>query len=97
LLDALADPSPSVRIAASRALLKIEEPQRALATLKNELAGAHEWARLRAAIVLDEAGEAARPLIPELQRCLTDQPNKYITRVANRTLNVLLNTNNVVK
>lgn len=97
LLDALADPSPSVRIAASRALLKIEEPQRALATLKNELAGEHEWARLRAAIVLDEAGEAARPLIPELQRCLTDQPNKYITRVANRTLNVLLNTNNVVK
>lgn len=96
-VKALADPSPCVRIAASRALLKIKEPQQALTTLSNELTGEHEWARLRAAIVLDESGEAARPLIPELKRCLTDQPNKYITRVANRTLNVLLETNNVVK
>ncbi|MDA7880063.1 sulfatase-like hydrolase/transferase [Mariniblastus sp.] len=97
LVDALTDSSPCVRIAASRALLKINEPRQALSTLKNELTGEHQWARLRAAIVLDESGEVARPLIPELKRCLKDQPNKYITRVANRTLNVLLDTNNAVK
>lgn len=97
LIKSLADSSPCVRIAASRALLRINEPGPALSTLKKELTGEHEWARLRAAIVLDESGEAARPLIPELKRCLTDQPNKYITRVANRTLNVLLKTNNAVK
>lgn len=97
LYSALNDQSPCVRIAASRALLKIKDPQPALSALKNELAGEHEWARLRAAIVLDEAGEAARPLIPELKECLANQPNKYITRVANRTLNVLLGTSNVVK
>ncbi|MDE0935713.1 MAG: sulfatase-like hydrolase/transferase [Mariniblastus sp.] len=97
LIAALSDRSPCVRIAASRALLKINEPQQALSTLKIELEGEHPWARLRAAIVLDESGEAARPLIPELKRCLTNQPNKYITRVANRTLNVLLDSNNIVK
>lgn len=97
LYSALNDQSPCVRIAASRALLKIKDPQPALSALKDELAGEHEWARLRAAIVLDEAGEAARPLIPELKKCLANQPNKYITRVANRTLNVLLGTSNVVK
>ena len=97
LVAALSDHSPCVRIAASRALLKINETQQALSTLKMELEGEHPWARLRAAIVLDESGEAARPLIPELKRCLTNQPNKYITRVANRTLNVLLDTNNIVK
>lgn len=93
----LSDKSPCVRIAAARALLKFNDPKKALAALKKELASEHEWGRLRAAIVLGEAGELARPLIPEMQACLTDQPNKYITRVANRTLNLLLDTDNKVK
>ena len=91
------DGSPCVRIASARALLKLSEAELALSVLKKELQGEHQWARLRATIVLDEAGEQARPLIPELQACLTDQPNKYITRVANRTLNVLQGTSNEVK
>ena len=78
-------------------MLKLNQPGPALAVLKEELKSEHEWGRLRAAIVLGEAGEMARPLIPEMQACLKDQPNKYITRVANRTLNVLLGTENTVK
>lgn len=93
----LSDEAPCVRIASARALLKLRRPARALETLKAELASRHQWGRLRAAIVLGEAGELARPLVPELRACLTGQPNKYITRVANRTLNVLLNTNNTVR
>ena len=97
LEQSLQDEAPCVRIASARALLKLEMPELALPVLKRELASKHEWGRLRAAIVLGEAGEMARPLIPEMQACLKDQPNKYITRVANRTLNVLLGTDNVVK
>lgn len=93
---ALTDEAPCVRVAAARAMLHLKRPELALPVLKSELAGEHQWARLRAAIVLGEAGELARPLIPEMQACLNGQPNKYITRVANRTLNLLLGTNNQV-
>ncbi|WP_419194948.1 sulfatase-like hydrolase/transferase [Novipirellula herctigrandis] len=96
LISAIQDEAPCVRIAAARALLKLNSPELALPVLKQELASEHEWGRLRAAIVLGEAGELAQPLIPEMKACLKDQPNKYITRVANRTLNVLLGTDNVV-
>ena len=97
LKQALKDEAPCVRIAAARAMLKLGKPEPALKVLKEELKSQHQWGRLRAAIVLGEAGEMARPLIPEMQACLKDQPNKYITRVANRTLNVLLGTDNKVK
>ena len=53
--------------------------------------------RLQAAIVLDEMGEQARPAEQALKKALKGQPNKYITRVANRALNVMNGTNNVVK
>ena len=95
--DMLKDEAPCVRIAAARALMKMGRPKLALETLKQELTSEHQWARLRAAIVLGEGGELSRPLIPEMQQCLFGQPNKYITRVANRTLNVLLGTNNQVR
>ena len=69
----------------------------ALPALKKALAGPHQWARLQAAIVLDEMEEQARPAIPELKKALTAQPNKYIVRVANRALNDLLGNNNQVR
>lgn len=97
LEELLSDEAPCVRNAAARALLKLGQTDLALDQLKRELVGEHQWARLRAAIVIDEAGEVARPLVPELKACLENQPNKYITRVANRTLNVLLGTDNKVK
>ena len=52
---------------------------------------------LAAAIVLDEMDEQAKPAIPALKKALVNQPNKYIVRVANRALNELLGTNNVVR
>ncbi|MFT5130296.1 MAG: hypothetical protein ACI8W8_003926 [Rhodothermales bacterium] len=68
----------------------------ALPQLANELSGEQEWARLRAAIVLDELDEVARPTLPALKKALSKQPNKYIIRVANRAVNELLGTENRV-
>jgi len=94
---ALKDRWVSVRVAAARALCRMGKPGPALPVLEAELAGAHQWGRLQAAIVLDEIGEMARPVEGALKKALSGQPNKYITRVANRALNDLNGTNNVVK
>ena len=56
----------------------------------------HEWLRLQDIIVLDEIDEMARPVLPVMQKALKNQPNKYITRVANRAVNDLLGTENEV-
>jgi len=93
---ALNDESVSVRVAAARALCRMNKPAKALPVLEAELAGEHQWARCQAAIVLDEIDEMARPAEKALKAALSNQPNKYITRVANRALNELNNTNNVV-
>ena len=87
---------PCVQIAAARALIRSNTGISGRDVLKEALSSDNQWARLRAAIVLDEAGEVARPLVEDLKKCLTDQPNKYITRVANRALNELLGTDKVV-
>jgi len=97
MVAALKDKSPSVRIAAARALAKLGESKLALAVLEAELQSEHQWGRLAAAIVLDEMDDQARPSIPALKKALVNQPNKYIVRVANRALNELLGTNHVVR
>jgi arylsulfatase A-like enzyme len=97
IIAALKDKSPSVRIAAARALAKLGEVKLALPVLETELQSDHQWGRLAAAIVLDEMNEQARPSIPALKKALVNQPNKYIVRVANRALNELLGTNHVVR
>ncbi len=90
--NALADPSASVRIAAARGLCRMGQLERGLPVLQHELTGDQEWARLAAAIVLDELDEQARPALASLQAALTDQPNKYIVRVANKAVNDLQGT-----
>ncbi|MFT5469061.1 MAG: arylsulfatase A-like enzyme [Verrucomicrobiales bacterium] len=90
------DPSPSVRIAASWALCRMGKADVGVPVLAKELEGERQWARLQAAIALDEIGEDARPAIPALQAALKKQPNKYIVRVANKALNDLLGTTNTV-
>ncbi len=97
MIKALKDKSPSVRIAAARALAKLGDVKSALPVLESELQSEHQWGRLAAAIVLDEMDEQAKPAIPALKKALENQPNKYIVRVANRALNELLGTNNVVR
>jgi uncharacterized sulfatase len=96
MMDALKDKSPSVRIAAARALAKLGEVKLALPVLEAELQSEHQWGRLAAAIVLDEMDAQAKPSIPALKKALKNQPNKYIVRVVNRALNELQGTNNVV-
>ena len=97
-IDAMKDDSPSVRIAAARAVAKFGEIDSALDLLKNELKSPHQWGRLATAIVIDEMGEDARPLVDDLKKVLKiRQPNKYIIRVANRALNDLLGTENQVR
>lgn len=97
LSAALEDSSPNVRIAAARALCRMGQLKKGLPVLQGELESSHQWGRLAAAIALDELDEAARPAIDALKRALEDQPNKYIVRVANRAVNDLLGTSNVVK
>jgi uncharacterized sulfatase len=97
MINALKDSSPSVRIAAARALAKLGDVKSALPVLEAELQSEHQWGRLAAAIVLDEMDEQAKPSIPALKKALVNQPNKYIVRVANRALNELLGANNVVR
>ena len=97
-IDAMKDDSQSVRIAAARAVAKFGEIDSALGLLKNELKSPHQWGRLATAIVIDEMGEDARPLVDDLKKVLKiRQPNKYIIRVANRALNDLLGTENQVR
>ncbi len=97
MVEACEDESISVKVAAARALCFMGNSKRALPVLIEALRGEDTWGRLQAAIVLDSIGEQARPAEGTLKDALTDQPSKYITRVANRALNVMNGTSNVVK
>ena len=83
-------------MAAARALCILNQESEGLNTLALQLKSTNEWTRLSSALVLDEIDEKARPLIPDLKSVMTDQ-NKYVVRVANRALNQMQGTNNVVK
>jgi len=92
-LDGLA--KTGVRYTNALLRMNTDEPA-ALAELEKSLRSPEQWSRLHAAIALDEAGEQARPAIAALKESLKNQPNKYITRVANKALNDLLGTQNSV-
>ncbi|MCD6288496.1 MAG: sulfatase-like hydrolase/transferase [Candidatus Hydrogenedentes bacterium] len=93
----LNDSSPVVRIAAARALCRMDNPKKAIPTLVKELKNEHQWVRLEAATVLDNIGDMARPAIPAMKEALGDKENKYVVRMVNHTLNVLLGTHNSVR
>jgi len=97
MVAALQDVSVSVRVAAARALCMMGKPRRALPALIDTLRSEYPWGRLQAAIVLDSIGQQGRPAEEALRGAMAGQPNKYITRVANRALNVMNSTNNVVR
>ena len=96
LEHAMVDGTPALRIAAARALCRMGITEKGLPQLGEELSGELQWARLEAAIALDYLEEAAGPVLPQLKAALKDQPNKYIVRVANRAVNDLEGTENVV-
>ncbi len=97
LTDMLKDSSAVVRIAAAFSLCRMDKVTNSLPVLVRELQSEEEWVRLHAAIVLDRIGEKARPAIPVLRQALKDTHNKYVVRVVNHALNVLLGTNNQVR
>jgi len=97
----LQDPSVAVRIAAARALCRMDQSPQALATLTSALADGAQWERLQAAIVLDEIDELALPVIKQMRAALKPRPDlyangKYVIRVLNRALNQLEGTRNTV-
>jgi N-sulfoglucosamine sulfohydrolase len=93
----LQDPIPAVRIAAARAICNSVCSEKSIEVLKNEIQSQDEWTRLLTAQVLDEIDEKAKPLESQLQKAIAkNDTNKYVIRVANRALNELNKTNNVV-
>lgn len=93
----LLDPIPAVRIAAARAICNSKCSEKSIEVLKNEIENQDEWTRLLTAQVLDELDEKAKPLESQLQKIIDqNDPNKYVIRLANRALNELNKTNNVV-
>lgn len=98
---ALADDSENVRVAAARALCRMNEPNEALPVLVAVLDSGTQWARVHAANVLDEIDEQARPVLDGMKQHNVYRKGfvadgKYTVRVLNRALNELLGTNNVV-
>jgi uncharacterized sulfatase len=97
----LEDSSAVVRVAAARALCRLNQPDGALPVLVNVLEDGAQWERLHAIIVLDEIDEMARPVLADMKEALKyrdgfDQRGKYTVRVANRAINELLGTSNIV-
>lgn len=98
---ALKDESAVVRIAAARALCRLDMPKAALPVLARELDKGEQWERLHAAIVLDQIDEMARPVIGEMHAQLKPREKlyakgKYTVRVLNRALNQLEGTSRKV-
>ena len=101
LRDLLDDSSGAVRIAAARALCRLSIPGPALPVLSGELKNGRQWERLQAAIVLDEIGPQALPVLEEIRAALTLREElysggKYTVRVINRALNRLEGTDRLV-
>jgi len=80
LRKALGDPAPDVQIAAADALCRLGRLEEALPVLGRALKHESEWARLRAANVLDGLGAKAEPLAAEIRAAAKDR-NNYVGRV----------------
>ena len=101
LTKLLDDTSENVRIVAARALAGIGKPKVALSTLSDVLDNGSQWARVHAAIVLDEMEDDARPAIAAMERNNVKRKGfvadgKYAVRVLNKALNDLLGTTTTV-
>lgn len=101
LVQLLDDESANVRVAAARALAGLGQQQLALNALTRVLDDGTQWARLHAAIVLDEREAAAAPAIEAMKRNKAYRDGmvakgKYTVRVLNKALNDLEGTRNTV-
>lgn len=88
------DECENTRIAAARALASVGDKTTALTTLSKALDNGTQWARVHAAIVLDEMEDDARPAIEAMRRNKSYRDGfvakgKYAVRVLNKALNDL--------
>lgn len=81
----LDDSAPVVRIAVARAMCDWGQAERGLPVLGKLLAHQQNAVRLQAALALDEIGETARPLVPEIRKSLDDSFG-YVVRVSENIL-----------
>lgn len=95
LTTLLSDSSDNVKVAAARALCVFKKNEnQALNTLAGVLDNGSQWARLHAAIVLDEMDDQARPVLEAMRKNKAYREGmvakgKYTVRVLNRALNDL--------
>jgi arylsulfatase A-like enzyme len=97
----LKDESENVRVAAARALCRMELPNEALPVLVEVLDNGSQWARVHTANVLDDMDDQARPVLDAMKRNKAYRKGlvadgKYTVRVLNRALNELEGTSNTV-
>ena len=97
----LTDESENVRVAAARALAAMGDTEEAIPSLSEVLQNGTQWARVHAAIVLDEMEDVARPAIPSMKKNKSYRDGmvargKYTVRVLNKALNDLEGTSNTV-
>ncbi|MFA0739962.1 MAG: hypothetical protein DFNUSKGM_000058 [Candidatus Fervidibacter sacchari] len=85
LLEALNDPSPTVKVAAAHALCDWGEVEKGLSVLTELLRHQNEFVRLCAINALRHLGEKARPVLPAIEKALKD-PSGYVQRVARTIL-----------
>ncbi len=87
---ALGDASPDVALSAAEALCRLGQCDKALPMLQETLGVESEWLRLRAAIVLDEFPEQARPLLPKLKEAFAANKTRNDRNYPNRVLDHLI-------
>jgi uncharacterized sulfatase len=85
LLAALKDTSPSVRLGAAEALVKLGKDQAALPVLIQGLEHDNEWVRLNAAQILDRMDDKARPAIEAMKRA-HEKKDEYVGFVLDHAL-----------
>ncbi|HZE97615.1 MAG TPA: sulfatase [Planctomycetota bacterium] len=85
LRKALADPSPSVRVAAAQALAGLGQVDLALPALGKVLRENDEWAKVQALNVVDDLGPRAAPLRDAVEALKPDK-GEYVKRLVERIL-----------
>jgi arylsulfatase A-like enzyme len=94
LAGALSDSSAGVKVAAARALCKMDAEEKGLPALMQALSNKDQVVRHYAALALEDIGEKARPALGTLRRARGDK-YEYVRRVADRLVSVLEDTGSV--